>query len=175
MNLKNLHRVIFAVLIGMVASSCAWYRSDLDVTFDPHSKPSTIASTTFELRWKGGFEFDQAGLLYAGERFKDGDGHLEIRITDGSNNLSNVRVYSASLRESGSSGEWKVFAENLSFRADRPIKIPLALYSADAPYQLIINGAFVNRSGTSKPFVLEDEITMRRNRQLRSMWDAMAF
>ena len=118
---------------------------------------------------------DRAGLLYAGERFKDGDGHLEIEITNGAKMLSSVRVYEASLRQAGSSGEWKIFAQNLVFDPDEPIRIPLTLYLNNAPYQLIVNGAFVNQSGTSKNFVLKDEITMKRNRQLRSMWDAMSF
>ncbi|RYG88434.1 MAG: hypothetical protein EON58_19995, partial [Alphaproteobacteria bacterium] len=159
----------------MTSSSCAWYRSGLHVAFDPHSKPSTIASTTFKLGWEGGFSVDRASLIYVGERFKDGDGHLKLQIIDGADRLSGVRVYEARVRRSGPRGEWKVFAENLSFAADQPIRIPLELYTADAPYQLRIRGAFVTRSGALKSFVLDDQVTMKRDRQLRSMWDAMAF
>jgi hypothetical protein len=175
MTVSTLYKVIGLTAIITSLSSCAWYRSELGVRFDPHSSKTKIESTTFYLGWKGGFEIDRAGLIYVGERFKDGEGTLEMHITNGKERLSKVLIEEAMIRSNRGKSKWQVLGRNLVFEPSEKVEVPMRIYVRNAPYELSVVGAFVDRSGKSHRFRLQDEVSMTRTRELNSMWDAMAF
>lgn len=173
-------RLILPLLPSLFLVNCAWYSSDLNVQFDPHSNPTDVGNTSTSLHWyPKDVDMDGIPLIYAGERYHDGAGRLTFSIVDSKRSLSAVVIEEARIKPSRDDDSWTILAQNLTFRSGPQdswdISIPTDLYTNDSPYTLRIRGYTVETSGKRYPFRFVDQVSIARERELNSMWDAMAF
>lgn len=173
-------RLILPLLPSLFLVNCAWYRSDLNVQFDPHSNPTDVGNTSISLHWyPKDVDVDSIPLVYAGERYHDGAGRLAFSIVDNNRRLSAVVIEEARIKPSSGDGSWTLLAQNRTFRSGPQhswdISIPTVLYINESPYTLRIRGYTVETSGKRYPFRFVDQVSMARERELNSMWAAMAF
>ncbi len=185
---------IFLIPTIFFLSSCTYYTSRLDLTFEKYGYTNCEKLKEINFWWDTtNYYNSDINVLFAWFVEKDGDGTLQVGFIQKPNMMGQVVITNMDIRANSTAKTTVIIDEPTFisftektfplFDAESPngrdelrdyaeTKVTIELFTKRSPYNLSLAGYYITKEGNSIPFQFQEKIIVKRKRSIQHIADS---